>query len=164
MSQPGLTVALLFAALWLGTGLKIIHVAAHNRRGLRLLGVPGTRTKGEVVRGPRREGPVAHPAQVRYQAGPTDQTYRRAPLNAEYVPDLEVGLPVTVLYDPEDPRRMVVGGTRKTAGPISSLWSGVGCVCSGYGSLCGRLCDLALCRAGFTGSDAVPAGSLSSSI
>ncbi|MDN3022600.1 DUF3592 domain-containing protein [Streptomyces sp. S.PB5] len=126
MSQPGLTVALLFAALWLGTGLKIIHVALHNHRGLRLLGVPGTRAKGEVVRGPRREGPTLHPAQVRYQAGPRAQTYRRAPLNAEYVLDLEVGLQVTVRYDPEDPRRMVVTGTHKTAGPVSSLWSGVG--------------------------------------
>ncbi|WP_405644655.1 DUF3592 domain-containing protein [Streptomyces sp. NBC_00019] len=133
MSQPGLSVALLFATLWLGTGLKIIHVAAHNRRGLRLLGVPGTRTQGEVVRGPRREGPVVHPAQVRYQAGRTDQTYRRAPLNAEYVPDLEVGLPVTVRYDPEDPRRMVVAGTRRTAGPVSSLWSGVGLCLFGVG-------------------------------
>lgn len=126
MSQPGLTVALLFAALWLGTGLKIIHVALYNRRGLRLLGAPGTRAKGEVVRGPRREGTTVHPPQVRYQAGPTNQTYRRPPLNADHVPDLEVGLRVVVRYDPEDPRRMVVTSTHRTAGPISSLWSGVG--------------------------------------
>ncbi|MEU6376908.1 DUF3592 domain-containing protein [Streptomyces sp. NPDC046909] len=125
MSQPGLTVALLLAALWLGTGLKIIHVALHGRRGLRLLGVPGTRAEGEVVRGFRREGPTLHPAQVRYQAGPNAQTYRRAPLNAQHVQDLEVGLPVTIRYDPADPRRMVVTATQKTAGPISSLWSGV---------------------------------------
>ncbi|MEU5893413.1 DUF3592 domain-containing protein [Streptomyces sp. NPDC047461] len=133
MSQPGLTIALLFAAVWLGTGLKIIRVAAHERRGLRLLGAPGTRTEGEVVRGPHREGPTLHPAQVRYQAGPTDQTYRRAPLNAEYVPELEVGLAVTVRYDPGDPRRMVVAGTRKTAGPVSGLWSGVGLCWFGVG-------------------------------
>lgn len=91
MSQPGLTLALLFATLWLGIGLEIIHVAAHDRRGLRLLGIRGARTQGEVVRAPRREGPLIHPAQVRYEAGPNDQTYRRTPLNAEYVPGLEVG-------------------------------------------------------------------------
>lgn len=133
MSQPGLTVALLFAALWLGTGLAIIYAALHGRRGLALLGTRGTRTQGEVVRGPRREGELFHPAQVRYQAGPSNQTYRRAPLNADYVPDLEVGLPVTVRYDPEDPRRMVVAGTRKTAGPVSSLWGGVGLCLFGVG-------------------------------
>ncbi|NNN38224.1 DUF3592 domain-containing protein [Streptomyces sp. S3(2020)] len=133
MSQPGLTVALLFAALWLGTGLAIIRAALHDHRGLDLLGTRGTRTQGEVVRGPRREGPVVHPAQVRYQAGPSNQTYRRAPLNADHVPDLETGLRVTVHYDPEDPRRMVVAATRKTSGPVSSLWSGVGLCLFGVG-------------------------------
>ncbi|MFJ8540780.1 DUF3592 domain-containing protein [Streptomyces sp. NPDC093586] len=124
MSQPWLTIALLFAAGWTAYGVRVTHLALRVRRGLRLLGARGTRTDGEVARGPRREGPVLHPAQVRYQAGPHRQTYRRAPLNA-HLHALHVGHKVVVRYDPEDPRRVVVVRTQQTFTPGTYLVWGV---------------------------------------
>ncbi|MFG2384889.1 DUF3592 domain-containing protein [Streptomyces avermitilis] len=93
-------------------------------RGVCLLGVRGTCTEGEVVRGPRREGPTLHPAQIRYQAGPSNQTYRRAPLNADQH-SLRMGFEVVARYDPEDPRRVVVVRTQQTFNPGTYVTNGV---------------------------------------
>ncbi|MDG9721649.1 MULTISPECIES: DUF3592 domain-containing protein [unclassified Streptomyces] len=124
MSQPWLTVALLFAAGWTAFGIRVVHRALRGRRGLRLLGVRGVRTEGDVARGPRREGADLHPAQVRYQAGPHHQTYRRAPLNSG-LHTLRTGHTVVVRYDPADPRRVVVVRTRTTFTPMTNLVWGV---------------------------------------
>ena len=132
MSQPWLTFALLFAAGWLAYGLRVVRRGLRERRGVRLLGVRGTRTEGEVVRGPRREGAVLHPAEVRYRAGPTDQTYRRAPLNAD-LHSLWVGFEVVVRYDPGDPRRVVVVRTQQTFNPGTYLANGVALCLFGVG-------------------------------
>ncbi|MFF3498371.1 DUF3592 domain-containing protein [Streptomyces sp. NPDC003247] len=124
MTQPWLTFALIFAAGWLTYGLRVTRGALRGREGLRRLGVRGVRAEGEVVRGPRREGTVVHPAQVRYRAGPQEQTYRRAPLNADrHV--LRVGYEVVVRYDPADPRRVVVVRTQASFSPYTYLACGV---------------------------------------
>ncbi|MFG2022930.1 DUF3592 domain-containing protein [Streptomyces sp. NPDC048825] len=114
MDQPWLTFEFLLAALLLGFGVFVLRIALRERRALARLGVRGVRTSGEVVRGERREGDTVHPPQVRYKAPPIDhpnapaeQTYRRTPLNAEQHP-LQRGVPVTLRYDPRDPRRIVV--------------------------------------------------------
>ncbi|MGC9376187.1 DUF3592 domain-containing protein [Streptomyces sp. MH13] len=124
MSQPWSTIALLFAAGWTAFGVRVVHLAFRGRRGLRLLGVRGARAEGEVARGPRREGSVLHPAQVRYRAGPRHQTYRRVPLNSG-LHTLRVGYSVVVRYDPADPRRVVVVRTQKTFAPTAGLVWGV---------------------------------------
>jgi hypothetical protein len=123
VSQPWLTFAFVFAAGWLAYGIRVVRRGLRERHGVRLLGVRGTRAMGEVVRGPRREGTTLHPAQVRYRAGPTNQTYRRAPLNAD-LHSLWVGYEVVVRYDPEDPRRMVVERTQQTFNPGTYLVNG----------------------------------------
>ncbi|MFH8972888.1 DUF3592 domain-containing protein [Streptomyces sp. NPDC017890] len=124
MSQPWLTIALLFAAGWSAFGVRVTYLALRGRRGLRLLGVRGVRAEGEVARGPRREGPDLHPAQVRFEAGPHRQTYRRAPLNSAFH-TLRTGCTVVVRYDPADPRRVVVVRTGKTFAPTTNLVWGV---------------------------------------
>ncbi|MHA5053373.1 DUF3592 domain-containing protein [Streptomyces sp. SD15] len=124
MSQPWLTFAFLFAAGWLAYGLRVVRRGLRERRGVRLLGVRGSRTQGEVVRGPRHEGPTFHPPQIRYQAGPRNQTYRRAPLNAD-LHSLWVGFEVVARYDPEDPRRVVVVRTQQTFNPGTYVVNGV---------------------------------------
>ncbi|MFD7703611.1 DUF3592 domain-containing protein [Streptomyces caelestis] len=114
MDQPWLTITLVMAAGALALGVATLRGALTQRRALHRLGVRGVRTRGEVARGARREGPTVHPPQVRYQAPPLNnlgappvQTYRRAPLNHESHP-LHVGIPVVLRYDPRDPRRVVV--------------------------------------------------------
>ncbi|MFF3610287.1 DUF3592 domain-containing protein [Streptomyces sp. NPDC002580] len=124
MSQPWLTFALLFAAGWLAYGLRVVRRGLREHRGVRLLGVRGSLTKGEVARGPRREGPTSHPAQIRYQAGPRNQTYRRAPLNADQH-SLWVGFEVVARYDPQDPRRVVVVRTQQTFNPGTYVMNGL---------------------------------------
>lgn len=110
MSQPGLTVALLFAALWLGTGLKIIQVALHNRSGLRPLAYRA-HAQRERWSGAHSERALrSTPPRFATRRGPTEETFRRVLLNADYLPDLEAGLPVTVRYDPEDPYRLMGAG------------------------------------------------------
>ncbi|MFF3937696.1 DUF3592 domain-containing protein [Streptomyces phaeofaciens] len=132
MTQPWLTFALIFAAGWLAYGARVIRGALRGREGLRRLGVRGTRTRGEVARGPRREGDVVHPAQVRYRAGPHDQTYRRTPLNADrHV--LRAGNEVIVRYDPDDPRRVVVVRTQASFSPYTYLVCGVALCVFGVG-------------------------------
>ncbi|WP_367322822.1 DUF3592 domain-containing protein [Streptomyces sp. HUAS ZL42] len=123
MTQPWLTFAFVFAAGWLAYGIRVVRRGLRERRGVRLLGVRGVRAQGEVARGPRREGQVIHPAQVRYQAGPTNQTYRRAPLNAG-LHALRVGFEVVVRYDQEDPRRVVVVRTQQTFNPGTYVVNG----------------------------------------
>ncbi|WP_449342459.1 DUF3592 domain-containing protein, partial [Streptomyces aurantiogriseus] len=123
---------LIFAAGWLAYGLRVTLGALRGRAGLRRLGVRGTRTEGEVARGPRREGDVMHPAQVRYRAGPRDQTYRRAPLNAD-LHVLRVGYEVVVRYDPADPRRVVVVRTQASFSPYTYLVCGVALCLFGVG-------------------------------
>ncbi|KOG36473.1 DUF3592 domain-containing protein [Streptomyces resistomycificus] len=132
MSQPWLTFVLLFAAGWLAYGARVVRRGLRERKGVRHLGVRGTRAKGEVVRGPRREGATLHPAQLRYQAGPARQTYRRAPLNADQH-SLWVGCEVVVRYDPDDPRRVVVVRTQKTFNPETYLVNGVALCLFGVG-------------------------------
>ncbi|MEU9466453.1 DUF3592 domain-containing protein [Streptomyces avermitilis] len=124
MSQPWLTFALLFAVGWLAYGLRVARRGLREHRGVRLLGVRGSRTEGEVVRGSRREGSTFHPAQIRYQAGPNNQTYRRAPLNADQH-SLRVGYEVVARYDPRDPRRVVVVRTQQTFNPGTYVMNGV---------------------------------------
>jgi hypothetical protein len=132
MTQPWLTFALIFAAGWLGYGVRVTLGALRGREGLRRLGVRGTRTEGEVVRGPRREGDVVHFAQVRYRAGPQEQTYRRAPLNADrHV--LRAGYAVVVRYDPADPRRVVVVRTQASFSPYTYVVCGVALCLFGVG-------------------------------
>ncbi|WP_128378662.1 DUF3592 domain-containing protein [Streptomyces cavernae] len=121
MEQPWLTFALIFAAFWFGMGVHVTRLALRARRAVRRLGVRGVRTNGEVVRGPRQEGTTVHQPEIRYQAPPIDQpgapatqTYRRAPLNPEQHP-LKPGVPVTLRYDPRDPRRAVVIHTNSGA-------------------------------------------------
>ncbi|WP_030868805.1 DUF3592 domain-containing protein [Streptomyces sp. NRRL S-37] len=118
MDQPWLTIMLIMAAGALALGVAILRDALRQRRALHRLGVRGVRTRGEVARSARREGPVVHPPQVRYQAPPVNnldapptQTYRRAPLNHESHP-LHAGIPVVLRYDPRDPRRVVVVHTK----------------------------------------------------
>ncbi|MFI9546424.1 DUF3592 domain-containing protein [Streptomyces sp. NPDC052016] len=124
----------------LGYGVRVTLGALRGREGLRRLGVRGTRTEGEVVRGPRREGDVLHSAQVRYRAGPQEQTYRRAPLNADrHV--LRAGYAVVVRYDPADPRRVVVERTQASFSPYTYLVCGVALCFSGWGWGCGAWCD-----------------------
>ncbi|WP_412775456.1 DUF3592 domain-containing protein [Streptomyces mirabilis] len=78
------------------------------------------------------------PAQVRYQAGASEQTYRRASLNADRH-ELRVGFEVVVRYDPADPRRVVVVRTQESFSPYTYLGvRGWGCVCSGGAWRCGR--------------------------
>ncbi|MFF3332289.1 DUF3592 domain-containing protein [Streptomyces sp. NPDC002888] len=132
MTQPWLTFALIFAVLWFCWGFRITHRALRGRQGLRLLGVRGVRTQGEVVHGPRREGTTVRPAQIRYRANPNDQTYRRAPLNADRE-ELWVGYEVIVRYDPADPRRMVVVRTQASFSPYTYLVCGVGLCLFGVG-------------------------------
>ncbi|MET7603999.1 DUF3592 domain-containing protein [Streptomyces avermitilis] len=127
-----MTIALLFAAGWLAFGLRVLHLALRECRGVRLLGVCGTRTEGEVVRGPHGEGPTLHPAQIRYQAGPTPQTYRRAPLNAD-LHLLRAGFRVVVRYDPGNPRRVVVVRTQKSFSPTTNLVGGAALCVFGVG-------------------------------
>jgi hypothetical protein len=124
MSQPWLTIALLLAAGWAVYGVRVTRRGLRARRGLRLLGVRGVRADGEVARGPRREGPDVHPAQVRYEAGPHRQTYRRAPLDA-HLHVLRAGHRVVVRYDPDDPRRVVVVRTQQTFAPVTYLVCGL---------------------------------------
>jgi hypothetical protein len=132
VTQPWLTFALIFAVGWLAYGLRVTWGALRGLEGLRRLGVRGTRTEGEVARGPRREGDVVHPAQVRYRAGPREQTYRRAPLNADrHV--LRVGYEVVVRYDPADPRRVVVVRTQASFSPYTYLVCGVALCLFGVG-------------------------------
>ncbi|MFI2504415.1 DUF3592 domain-containing protein [Streptomyces sp. NPDC018972] len=118
MDQPWLTITLIMAAGALALGIAILRGALTQRHALRRLGVRGVRTRGEVARSARREGPTIHPPQVRYQAPPVNnldappvQTYRRAPLNHESHP-LHAGIPVVLRYDPRDPRRVVVVHTK----------------------------------------------------
>ncbi|TQL22308.1 DUF3592 domain-containing protein [Streptomyces sp. SLBN-134] len=118
MDQPWLTITLVMAAGALALGIAILRTALPQRRALGRLGVRGVRTRGEVARGARREGPNVHPPQVRYQAPPVDrpdapptQTYRRTPLNHESHP-LHAGIPIVLRYDPADPRRVVVVHTK----------------------------------------------------
>ncbi|MFF0361420.1 DUF3592 domain-containing protein [Streptomyces fungicidicus] len=118
MDQPWLTITLVMATGALALGIAILRTALPQRRALGRLGVRGVRTRGEVARGARREGPNVHPPQVRYQAPPVDrpdapptQTYRRTPLNHESHP-LHAGIPVVLRYDPADPRRVVVVHTK----------------------------------------------------
>ncbi|MFD5515315.1 DUF3592 domain-containing protein [Streptomyces sp. NPDC127066] len=124
MGQPWLTFTLVFAAVWLLYGLRVTANAMRGREGLRRLGVRGTRTAGEVARGPRREGTVVHPAQVRYRAGAHAQTYRRPPLNADRH-TLRAGHEVILRYDPEDPRRVVVVRTQSSFSPSTYLACGL---------------------------------------
>ncbi|MFI2640365.1 hypothetical protein [Streptomyces sp. NPDC018610] len=88
MNHPWLTLWLLFAAACVLIGAHGAHAALRARRSLRLLGVPGVRTTGEVANDARRIGPSYHPPQIRYQApplghpdAPADHTYRQVPLN-----------------------------------------------------------------------------------
>ncbi|MEV5550940.1 DUF3592 domain-containing protein [Streptomyces sp. NPDC052309] len=118
MDQPWLTITLIMAAGALALGVSILRLALAQRRALRRLGVRGVRTRGEVARNARREGPTIHPPQVRYKAPPVDhpdapptQTYRRTPLNHDSHP-LSAGIPVVLRYDPRDPRRVVVAHTK----------------------------------------------------
>ncbi|MFD8520803.1 DUF3592 domain-containing protein [Streptomyces capillispiralis] len=118
MDQPWLTITLVMAAGATALGIAILRGALRQRRALGRLGVRGVRTRGEVARNARREGPTTHPPQVRYQAPPVDrpdapatQTYRRTPLNHESHP-LNAGIPVVLRYDPRDPRRVVVVHTK----------------------------------------------------
>ncbi|MEV5936317.1 DUF3592 domain-containing protein [Streptomyces sp. NPDC052079] len=118
MDQPWLTIMLIVAAAAVALGVHVMRGALHQRRALYRLGVRGVRTRGEVARNARREGPTIHPPQVRYQGppvgrpdAPRTQTYRRAPLNHESHP-LYAGVPVVVRYDPSDPRRVVVVHTK----------------------------------------------------
>ncbi|GAA2276725.1 hypothetical protein GCM10010415_50740 [Streptomyces atrovirens] len=118
MDQPWLTITLVTAIGATALGIAILRGALRLRRALGRLGVRGRRTRGEVARSARREGPVVHPPQVRYQAPPVNnldapptQTYRRVPLNHESHP-LHAGVPVVLRYDPGDPRRVVVVHTK----------------------------------------------------
>ncbi|GGX08949.1 hypothetical protein GCM10010297_33050 [Streptomyces malachitofuscus] len=118
MDQPWLTIALVMAAAATAWGAYVLRDALRRRRALHRLGVRGVRTRGEVARSARREGPTIHPPQVRYHAPPVDrpdapptQTYRRTPLNHESHP-LHAGIPVVLRYDPRDPRRVVVVHTK----------------------------------------------------
>ena len=70
MSQPWLTVSLLFAAFWTFIGAHGTHAALRARRSLGRLGVRGVQTRGEVANSPRRVGTSYHPPQIRYQAPP----------------------------------------------------------------------------------------------
>ncbi|MDN0197070.1 DUF3592 domain-containing protein [Streptomyces sp. S.PNR 29] len=114
MNQSWLTLALMTASCMTAFGIWNLRIAQRQRRAMARLGVHGIRTRGEVARGARREGPTVHPPEVRYKAPPVDhpdapptQTYRRAPLNHDQHP-LHAGVPVVLRYDPGDPRRVVV--------------------------------------------------------
>lgn len=145
MDQPWLTITLVMAAAMTAFGIWNLRIAQRQRRALSRLGVRGIRTRGEVARGPRREGPTLHPPQVRYKAppvgrpnAPADQTYRRTPLNHEQHP-LHAGVPVVLRYDPRDPRRVVVVH-QKDGRPANVSYSagahlawGVSCVLLGLG-------------------------------
>lgn len=132
MTQPWLTIALIAAAGWLAYGLRVTHRALGDHEGVRRLGNRGARTEGEVARGPRREGDTVHPPEIRYRAGPNNQTYRRAPLNPDRH-ELRTGYEVIARYDPTDPRRVVIIRTQKTFAPVTYLVCGVGLCLFGVG-------------------------------
>lgn len=82
-----------------------------------------SRTEGKVVRGLRREGPTFQPCPDPLPGGPRNQTYRRAPFNAD-LHSLRVGFEVVARYDPEDPRRVVVERTQQTFPPGTYVVNG----------------------------------------
>ncbi|MDQ0787179.1 DUF3592 domain-containing protein [Streptomyces sp. B3I8] len=128
MSLPCLSASLLLAALWTAIGAHGTRATLRARRSLRLLGVPGIRTRGEVANDARRVGPSYHPPQIRYEAPPPDRpgapathTYREVPLNHASPHALHRGTRVHLRYDPRDPRRAVVVRTAKAYSPTTNL-------------------------------------------
>ncbi|MFF3633416.1 DUF3592 domain-containing protein [Streptomyces sp. NPDC002250] len=126
--QPWLALSLLCAALCTSIGAHGAHAALRARRSLGRLGVRGVQTRGEVANSPRRVGTSYHPPQIRYEApppghptAPATQTYRQVPLNPDAPNALYRGTPVTLRYDPADPRRAVVVRTAKSYSPTANL-------------------------------------------
>ncbi|WP_329134585.1 DUF3592 domain-containing protein [Streptomyces sp. NBC_00670] len=128
MNHPWFPVVLLATALWTTIGAHGTRAALRARRSLRLLGVPGVRTQGEVANAARRVGSSYHAPQIRYQAPPSGRphapathTYREVPLNHDSPHALHRGTPVHLRYDPRDPARAVVVRTAKAYSPTTNL-------------------------------------------